>query len=113
MSRKISPATQKAGAAGLADGAVFVNRSGRMIHDEKTQTWRFVPQSLADDKPALPVMEILPSSFLGEMEKIVNEQAPAEVVFHVTAEVTRYRDRGYLLIRKALWERLPAGQEAP
>jgi hypothetical protein len=39
------------------------------------------------------------------MEAIVADQAPNRVIFHVNAELTRYRGRGFLMIRMATWER--------
>lgn len=93
--------------AQLADGEVIVNRAGRMRHDVKTGKWRFVFQAAAADAPPWPTMEILPGPFLAEMEQIVANETHASGLFHITAEVTRYRGQGYLVIRKALWERLP------
>ena len=84
-------------------------RDGHLQRDESTGRWRFVfhPRD-GDDRP-VAAMEILPNEFLAEMERIAAGQAPARTVFHISAEVTLYRGRRYLLIRKATWER-PSGK---
>jgi len=65
----------------------------------------FVFRKSDADTPGPEPMEILPNSFLDEMERIAAEQSPARAIFHISAEVTRYRGQKYLLIRKALWQR--------
>ena len=85
---------------------MIIDRRGRLERDEATGRWRlaFAP---ADDRAALPPMEVLPGPFLAEMESIVTQMNPRPVTFHVTAEITRYRGRAYVMIRKALAEHEP------
>jgi len=90
----------------LKDGDNIVNRTGRMVRQGRTDRWQFVFSPQVEGRPPLPPMEILPSPYLAEMEKIVaTPETEEEVVFQITAEVTRYRENAYLMIRKALVER--------
>lgn len=84
---------------GIREGDVVVGRPGRLQRGEQGRWW-FV----FEGEQAPPSMEILPNPYLEEMERIAAGQAEDSVIFTITAEVTRYRDRALLLIRKALRE---------
>jgi len=112
--QQVSPVLSAPAAAGttpveVAEGAMIVARAGRIRRDAATGRWRFTFDP-APGRPNLPTMEVLPGLFLAEMEAILARGAPQPVTFHVTAEVTRYRGRAYMMIRRALAEHVPTGE---
>jgi hypothetical protein len=102
--------TQPAGAAEgpglLADGATLVERPGRMVVEDGKP--RFVFYAGADE-PKLHTMDILPNQLLEALEREV-QRGSSEFV--ISAEVTRYQGRNYLLLRKIL-RRVGHGNLAP
>lgn len=80
----------------LIEGTLLVERPGRLLHDDGRA--RFVFQVDADS-PVARSMEILPNQLLEAMER---EARGGFTEFIVTAEVTRYNDRYYLMLRKIL-----------
>ena len=83
-----------------ADGDQISRRTGRMKRADGG-SWTFVFAS-QPDVPALRPMTILPNAFLEQMETIVAGSGDAGVLFGISGEITRYRGRNYLVIRRAV-----------
>lgn len=98
------PAKPAAQAVLPEDTARILNCPGWLVRDASGSKWVFQFQRTAND--ALPVtpMEVLPCAFLAAMEEVAAGQAPQQVIFRISGEVTRYRERDYLLIRSAVEE---------
>ena len=80
----------------LLEGTMLVERRGRLIHEEGQP--KFV--LYADAESSAPrTLEILPSQLLEAMER---EEKAGFGEFIITAEVTRYKDRNFLMLRKML-----------
>ncbi len=90
----------------LDDGEPTGRQIGRMERVGDAQ-WRFVFEADADQDIPLEPLTILPNAYLQEMERIVGERAGEDVVFGVSGEVTRYRGRGFLVIRSAVLQSAP------
>jgi hypothetical protein len=97
-------ATPKRGAAAkgpdglplLLEGTMLVERPGRLIHEDG----RAKLVLYADTESQSPrSIEIMPSQLLEAMER---EQRAGFNEFVISAEVTRYKDRNYLMLRKIL-----------
>jgi hypothetical protein len=102
--RPVESAAPKKGAAAegadglplLLEGTMLVERPGRLIHEEG----RAKLVLLADTGSQSPrTIEIVPSQLLEAMER---EAQAGFNEFVVSAEVTRYKDRNYLMLRKIL-----------
>ena len=92
-------AETKVGADGkplLLEGTLLVERPGRLVREEGRS--KFVLHAEGDASAARS-MEILPNQLL---EAIEREAEAGFTEFVVTAEVTRYRDRNYLILLKIL-----------
>lgn len=75
------------------EGTVIVERVGRLIRSSERSEFKFSsPDSAALTQP----LELLPNSWLEFMEK---EAEAGASEFIITADVTRYRGRNFLLIR--------------
>lgn len=85
----------------VREGDVVINRMGRLVKDAKG-TLLFVYES---DATALnePPLILLPCMKLEQMELVAAKRP--NVKFTVTGEVTVYRGKGYLLLRKAMLHR--------
>jgi len=88
----------------LPPGAMLVNRVGRLIKDENSAWWRFHFSSEKDVLYEAP-MRVLPNRLLEAMETILQDSERTRVRFRVTGEITTYRGRRYLLIRRMLVKR--------
>lgn len=85
----------------VREGDPVINRMGRLVKDAKG-TLLFVYES---DATALnePPLILLPCMKLEQMELVAAKRP--NVKFTVTGEVTVYRGKGYLLLRKAMLHR--------
>lgn len=90
----------------LLEGTLLVERPGRLVIEGDRA--KFVLQAGADSQ-ATQSLEILPNQLLEAMER---EAQGGMGDFIVTAEVTRYRDRNYLILRKIL-RRVAHGNLSP
>jgi len=84
-----------AGPTTLLEGTVLIERTGRLLRGGDRSEFHFKAGSLADGGP--DVMEILKNGLLEAME---TEAEAGVKEFIISAEVTRYRERNYLLLRK-------------
>lgn len=75
----------------LAEGTLLVERPGEFARVNGVPTFRFA------DAPELPAMQILPNSWLEAMEELADNGFKR---FLISAEVTRYRGKNYLLLVK-------------
>ena len=85
----------------VREGDVVINRMGRLVKDAKG-TLLFVYESDAANLSEPPLI-LLPCMKLEQMELEVSKKPNAK--FTVTGEVTVYRGKGYLLLRKAMLHR--------
>ena len=81
----------KAEARLLAEGTLLVERPGQFVRANGVPTFRF------EDAPELPAMQLLPNSWLEAMEELADNGFTR---FVISAEVTRYRGKNYLLLVK-------------
>ena len=84
------------GSALLVEGTMLVERPGRLVWDEGRPMFVFVADG---ETMQARTIELLPSNLLEAMEREVRLGATE---FVVSAEVTRYHDRNFLLLRKLL-----------
>ena len=83
----------------MREGTDIVNRVGRLTRSADGQLWEFTFDS--DGRTMLdPPLIILPNLTLMLMESSVSG-ASRDQRFRVTGEVTEYRGRNYILLRKA------------
>src|SRR4030095_3296399 len=75
------------------EGTVIVDRPGRLIRSGERSEFKFASQ---DGKMLAQPLELLPNSWLEYMEK---EAETGVADFIVTADVTTYRGRNFLLLR--------------
>lgn len=75
------------------EGTVLVERAGRLIRTGERSEFKFSSAEPGDTAQAL---ELLPNSWLEYLER---EAESGTHDFVITAEVTRYRGRNYLLLR--------------
>jgi len=80
----------------LLEKTFLVERPGRLVHEGKVAKFVF---RVGADSEATRTMEILPNQLLETMER---EAEAGFTAFIISAEVTRYRGRNYLLLRKVL-----------
>lgn len=80
------------------EGAVLADRYGRVIESE--EGWVFVFEDLGSRPRERPI-PILPSRML-ETAVALSDTGREGVVLHVTGEVTVYRSRNHLLLRKVM-----------
>ncbi len=112
--RPVEPsASQPGGAARDADGqplllegTVLVERRGRLIHEEGHAKFVLYADAVSQTPRTL---EVIPSQLLEAMER---EAQAGFSEFIITAEVTRYKDRNYLMLRKIL-RRVGHGNVSP
>ena len=90
------PATEPDGPALLVEGTMLVERPGRLVWEQDKAKFAFFAPG---QSPGLRTMEILPSQLLEAMER---EARVGSSEFVISAEVTRYKDCNYLLLRKIL-----------
>jgi hypothetical protein len=80
----------------LLEGTLLVERPGRLVHEAGQAKFVFHVDA---DSSVTRTMEILPNQLLEAMER---EAQAGFTEFIVTAELTRYKDRNYLMLRKIL-----------
>ena len=90
----------------LVDGTILVDRPGRLIVEQGKPTFVFHAES---EGAKLTSMEILPNRLLEAMQREAQTAAPD---FVISAEVTRYANHNYLLLRKVV-RRVGHGNLAP
>lgn len=96
----------KGGVPLLPEGTAVVDRPGRLVRSGDRCEFSFH----VDDSMSAPIsMELLRNEFLELMER---EAQSGATEFTISAEVTRYRDANYLLVRKVL-RRVSNGNIAP
>ncbi len=80
------------------EGSVISDRVGRIV--KRDDGWYFVFES---DKKVLrePPMRLLPNRYLQTME-LCSANGTRPVKFRISAEVTDYKDKNFLLVRKVL-----------
>jgi hypothetical protein len=88
----------------MPPGAMIVDRVGRVIKDENSQWWQFHFSSERSVLYEAP-MRVLPNRLLEAMETIMEKSNKTRVRFRVTGEITTYRGKRYLLIRRMLVKR--------
>ena len=82
----------------MREGTDIVNRVGRITRSADGQQWEFTFES--DGRTMLdPPVIILPNLNLMKMESTVSGMS-RDMRFRVTGEVTEYRGRNYILLRK-------------
>jgi hypothetical protein len=93
--REIMPGTRQLPSGLLSEGSFISERPGRFIRESGRPVFVFsLPGSTATQ-----AIEVLPNQFLEALER---EALTGGTEFIVTAEVTVYSGRNYLLIRKIL-----------
>jgi hypothetical protein len=90
----------------LVDGTVLVERPGRLVRDTGRPMFVFLGEGT---QPQLQTMELLPNQLLEAME---HEAERGYSEFIISARVTAYRGKNYLLLLKVL-RRTPHGNLAP
>jgi hypothetical protein len=88
----------------MPPGAMIVDRVGRLVREEGGGWWALHFESEKKVLYEAPI-RLLPNRLLEEMEQAQAKGAKAGVKFIVSGEVTEYRGRRYLLIRKMLIKR--------
>ena len=85
-----------------AEAGYVVDRLVRILPDERERWWlaRFESDNTLADAP----VRLLPCRLL-EQARTAADEAEEPPVFRVSGEVTRYKGRRYLLLRKLLQER--------
>ena len=99
--RMASREDPRAGQKLLPEGHYLSDRRGRLLRqgDQLVFVFESDGKALAD-----PPITLLPNRWLEKMESDVTASAES-MIFHVSGEVTTYRGRNYLLLRKVLIER--------
>ena len=84
----------------MREGSLIVDRTGRFVRNNDGQQWEFVFDS---DGRALkdPPVVVLPNLTMMAMENYATGTS-RELRFRITGEVTEYRGRNYVLLRKAV-----------
>ncbi len=85
----------------LPEGSLIVNRRGRLIRT--SGQWLFAFESDGRTMSDPPIV-LLPNSWLEKMEADV-AASPDPIIFRIGGEVTTYRGKNHLLLRKVLVER--------
>ncbi len=81
----------------LREGTFIWNRVGRLVKDEKSETWIFTFDADGKDMSD-PPMAILPSRMLMAMEE-ASDKGAKPIKFKISGEVTEYRGKNFLLIK--------------
>ena len=84
----------------LKEGAMIVDRVGRLVYDPDERMWMFTFESDASHLTEAPIA-LLPCQLLEVMEKRTY-QSTRRVKFRISGRVTKYQNRYYLLLRKVL-----------
>ena len=84
----------------MREGSLIVDRTGRFVRNSDGQQWEFVFDA---DGRALkdPPVVVLPNLTMMAMENYATGTS-RELRFRITGEVTEYRGRNYVLLRKAV-----------
>jgi hypothetical protein len=84
----------------MRERSFIVDRTGRLVRSDDGQQWEF--RFEADGKALRdPPVIVLPNLTLMSMENEVGSTS-RELRFRITGEVTEYRGRNYVLLRKAI-----------
>jgi hypothetical protein len=79
----------------IPEGTILVERPGRLVSEDGRPTFLFLTLETGGQVQA---MELLPNQLLEAMER----QSASTAQFTISAQVTRYRGRNYLLLLKVL-----------
>jgi len=90
------------GTIASAKGSMVVDRVVRIYAEDKAGWW--IVSFVGDNTLREPPIRVLPSPLLEEAEKEV-AAAPPKIKFRVSGELTEYKGRRYLLLRKLMVER--------
>lgn len=82
----------------MREGTDIVNRVGRLTRSADGQSWEFTFESDGRSMQDPPVV-ILPNLNLMKMESVTGGMS-RDLRFRITGEVTEYRGRNYILLRK-------------
>jgi len=88
----------------MPPGAMIVNRLGRLVKAPGEAWWAFHFESEKNVLYEAPI-RILPNRLLEEMEDLSAGGTKPGVRFRISGEVTEYRGRRYLLLRRMLLKR--------
>lgn len=84
----------------VREGRYIWKRRGRLVRDDKTDSWLFAfdsdGQQMSD-----PPMGLIPSHLL-ELMETASENGTKSIKFDVSGEVTTYHKKNYLYVREAL-----------
>ncbi len=84
----------------MREGTDIVNRVGRLTRSADGQQWEFTFES--DGRTMLdPPLIVLPNLTLMRMESAITGTS-RDLRFRITGEVTEYRGRNYILLRKQM-----------
>ena len=84
----------------MREGTDIVNRTGRLTRGADGQHWEFTFES--DGRSMLdPPVIVLPNLTLMQMESAL-ASAQRDLRFRVTGEITEYKGRNYILLRKRM-----------
>jgi hypothetical protein len=89
----------------IPEGTILVERPGRLVTDNGRPTFVFLTPETGGHTQT---MELLPNQLLEAMER----QSASGAQFTISAQVTRYRGRNYLLLLKVL-RRVSHGNISP
>jgi hypothetical protein len=82
----------------MREGTDIVNRVGRLTRSADGQSWEFTFESDGRSMQDPPVV-VLPNLNLMKMESVTGGMS-RDLRFRITGEVTEYRGRNYILLRK-------------
>lgn len=88
----------------MPPGMMVWNREGRLVREKESDWWLFRMESEKLNPTEQP-MRILPNRLLEAMEDDLDHSPVESIRFLISGEVTQYRGRQYLLIRKKLVRR--------
>src|SRR4029453_5539662 len=83
----------------MREGTDIVNRVGRLTRSADGQSWEFTFESDGRSLQDPPIV-ILPNLSLVALETAVSSSSSRDIRFRITGEVTEYRGRNYVLLRK-------------
>jgi hypothetical protein len=90
----------------LLEGTMLIERPARLIHEDGRAKLVLLTDA---DSQTPRILEVVPSQLLEALER---EERAGFSEFIVSAEVTRYKDRNYLVLRKVL-RRVGNGNVSP
>src|SRR5687767_473262 len=84
----------------MREGSLIIDRTGRFVRNNDGQQWEFVFDADGRAMKDPPVV-VLPNLTMMAMENYATGTS-RELRFRITGEVTEYRGRNYVLLRKAV-----------